>query len=272
MTDELSLPTIVDGAWLQQHGDDARIRVIDVRSPQEYARAHIPNAVNVPAVFFAGPMGDPPAAPLFGRLMTQAGMQTGDAVVVVDDGGGVMAARVAWVLRAYGHQNVSVVDGGMATWQRSNGPMTTERREVAATAYAVRALDDRVFADFDATVAALHEGQALVLDVRSPAEYAGMDVRSARGGHIPGAILVDWTSNLSAGDDGVPSWRSPDELRQLYREAGLEPDREVIVYCQSGMRASATFVALRWAGYQRVRLYPRGWGEWGNRDDAEIET
>jgi thiosulfate/3-mercaptopyruvate sulfurtransferase len=106
-----------------------------------------------------------------------------------------------------------------------------------------------------------------VLDTRSDGEYCGTAVRAARGGAIPGAVHIEWTRNLTP--DG--EFRPAPELRQMYEDAGVTPDREVLTYCQGGYRAAHAYLALRLLGYPRVRNYVGSWKEWGDRTDLPVE-
>ena len=107
----------------------------------------------------------------------------------------------------------------------------------------------------------------MIVDTRSEAENNATLVRSARGGHIPGAVHLEWKNNLNA--DGT--FKSADELAAQYKERGVTPDQEVIPYCQGGYRSANTYLALRLIGYPRIRNYLGSWGEWGNRPDLPIE-
>src|SRR5690606_26550671 len=99
-------------------------------------------------------------------------------------------------------------------------------------------------------------------------EYAGLDVRAARGGHIPGAVNLEWTNNVVSGD--VQRFKSPDELFAMYSSIGADPDDEIIAYCQTNVRSTHTYFTLRLLGYENVRPYEGSWAEWGNRDDLPI--
>jgi thiosulfate/3-mercaptopyruvate sulfurtransferase len=107
-----------------------------------------------------------------------------------------------------------------------------------------------------------------VLDVRSPLEYRGENVRSGRGGHIPDAVNINWIKNLSDDDDKVllPS----NELRTMYEGAGFMADKEIVTHCQTGIRAAHSYFTLRLLGYTKVRLYYGSWAEWGNDPETPI--
>jgi thiosulfate/3-mercaptopyruvate sulfurtransferase len=110
--------------------------------------------------------------------------------------------------------------------------------------------------------------QLILLDARTPAEFAGQDVRAARGGHIPGAVNIPWTLHLR--DDGT--FKPEATLRQMYTAIGLRSDDEAVGYCQTGVRGSHVYFVLRLLGYSRVRLYDGSWEEWGNRQELPLET
>jgi thiosulfate/3-mercaptopyruvate sulfurtransferase len=116
--------------------------------------------------------------------------------------------------------------------------------------------------------AAIGQRGAVILDARSDGEYCGTTVRAARGGAIPGAVHIEWTRNLAP--DGA--FKSAAELKQMYDDAGVTPDRDVITYCQGGYRAAHSYLALRLLGFPKVRNYVGSWKEWGDRLDLPIEV
>ena len=114
----------------------------------------------------------------------------------------------------------------------------------------------------------LKNTQVKILDVRSPLEYRGENVRSDRGGHIPDAVNINWIKNLTDDDDKV--FLPSNELRTLYEEAGIMADKEIVTHCQTGIRAAHSYFTLRLLGYTKVRLYDGSWAEWGNDPETPI--
>ncbi len=125
--------------------------------------------------------------------------------------------------------------------------------------------DPSRIATADQIIKDLDSRDLVILDVRSPQEYQGLEVRSARGGHIPFAVNQEWKKSLQ--DNGVKAFRSAEELKQMFEESGITREKEVVVYCQTGVRAAHAYFALRLLGYPRVKNYDGGWEEWGNAPD-----
>jgi thiosulfate/3-mercaptopyruvate sulfurtransferase len=241
------------------------LRIVDLRGggagAAAYRAGHVPGAAYLdggqlddPAANAEGlPIRPEAAAALFGRL----GIDHETAVVVYDDGGGTLAARLFFVLEYYGHERVRVMNGGLQKWRREGRPL-----EQAAPVIVPRRFEPRPRRELVATAAevraSLGQGDACLIDARSPAEFTGRDQRAARAGHIPGAINVEWTSTLNA--DGT--FKDADALRAVFEAAGLRPEHTAVVYCQSGMRSSQGYLALRLLGHGRIRNYDGSWMEW----------
>jgi thiosulfate/3-mercaptopyruvate sulfurtransferase len=248
----------------------ASLCLIDVRPAEEYARGHIPGAVHFD--LFGLSLIDTSEAPLkafmhmIHHVLELRGVSADKEVVFYEENSGMRAARGLWFLEYLGHPNVRILDGGIRGWKAAGGPVvtdavaprtttfnTSERREVLATA--------------DDVLQSLNKENICILDTRSKAEYLGTHVRAARGGAIPGAIHIEWTDNLDAGG----KFKSDAELKTMYDNARVTPDKEVISYCQGGYRAAHSYVALRLIGFPKVRNYIGSWKEWGDRPDLPIE-
>lgn len=263
-------PLLVDAAWLETHLRDGNLRIVDmVTDRNDYRRGHIPGAVylNVDDARIKVPEGGYrlPTAEEGARLVSDLGIGPDTHVVIYDDSGGLHAARLFFTLDVFGLHAASLLDGGIQAWRRAKLPVTSDVRQVARTNYRPAREPERV-ASAEWMRDRLNDPTLALVDTRTPAEYAGKDVRARRGGHIPGAINIDWEQNLRA--DGT--FKSADELRAIYTAQAVTPDKTVVTYCQTHHRAAHTYFVLRLLGYPRLVGYDRSWSEWGNRDDLPI--
>jgi thiosulfate/3-mercaptopyruvate sulfurtransferase len=266
---------LVTTAWLEQHLRDEGIRIVETGTERAstYDEGHVPGAVWVDPHAELLREGDDSSGEVitpeqFAALMSRLGVTPSKLIIAYGDQGGRHATRLFWTCRLYGHEAVCVVDGGREAWLAEGRPLSRETPDIVATQYPVP--QPRPGFDITAEEILGHLGRPdfIVLDVRTPEEYYGEDVRAARGGHIPGAKLLPWTSVLR--DDC--RLRPVEELRAHFRNAGVTPDRTVAVHCQLGVRASHTwFVLTQVLGYPDVRNYDGSWQEWGNRFDLPVE-
>src|SRR6185436_571986 len=248
----------------------AKPLLIDLRPPEDFAAGHIPGAVHLD--LWGVSLIDTDPAPLrafmwmIDHLFQLRGVERSTPVVVYDEQSGMRAARAFWFLEYFGHPDVKVLDGGFGAWTRAGLPVT--RDAVAPTQSTWTGTpQERAIATWRDVEARLGQRDVVILDTRSDDEYTGTLVRAKRGGRIPGAVHVEWTRNLAA--DGA--FKPEPELRAMYEQAGVTPDKEVVTYCQGGYRAAHAYLALRLLGYPRVRNYTGSWKEWGDREDLPVE-
>jgi thiosulfate/3-mercaptopyruvate sulfurtransferase len=265
----MSARLVISTDDLAQHLDERDVLVVDARPPFFYAQGHIPGAVNLPLFFIAGGHGEPDAEAIAARL-GRAGIERSARLVLYDDGATPTASHAAFLLKYLGHDQVAVLDGGITRWAHEGRELTGEPIALPPTEYEAGGILSDIWAGTGDVFAAMERSDAVIVDVRSPAEYLGLHAGAARNGHIPGAVNVEWSNTLIA-DDGVPHLRSADELLALYGASGVTPDKDVIVYCQSGSRSTYSWMVLRSLGFEKVRNYGAGWQEWGNRPDTPIE-
>jgi thiosulfate/3-mercaptopyruvate sulfurtransferase len=259
-----------DLAALLERGATAHPLLLDMRPPEAFAAGHIPGAIHLD--LWGVSLIDTDPAPLkafmwmIEHVLALHGVDATTPVVVYDEQSGVRAARAFWFLEHFGHPSVRVLDGGFNAWTAAGLPVTREAASPPKSEWTGRR-DERTLATWKDVKNAIGRDNAVIVDTRTDAEHEGTLVRARRGGAVPGAVHIEWTRNLSESGE----FKNADELKKMYTDAGVTPDREVITYCQGGYRAANSYLALRLLGYPRVRMYIGSWKEWGDREDLPIE-
>jgi thiosulfate/3-mercaptopyruvate sulfurtransferase len=244
--------------------------LLDLRPPEAYVAGHIPGAVHLD--LWGVSLIDTDPAPLKAfmwmveHVLAAHGVDASTPVVVYDDQSGIRAARAFWFLEYFGHPSVQLLDGGFTAWLSSGLPVTRDAAPPPKSEW-TGTRQERTIATWKEVKNALGRGDVVILDTRTDGEYTGAAVRARRGGAVPGAVHIEWTRNLTPAGDFKPA----SELKKMYEDAGVTPDREVITYCQGGYRAAHSYVALRLLGYPRVRMYVGSWKEWGDKEELPIE-
>ena len=262
-----STPTVVD---VRYYLDPARL------GRDAYRAGHLPGAIfldmdqdlSAPGGGRGLPTGRHPwpSEEQVARVMSAAGIGPGVRVVAYDDASGSTAARLWYLLRAHGHDQVAVLDGGIARWQAEGRPLSTETPRVTAAEFVGRVRPGFVVGK---TEMVRDHARRLVIDARVAPRYRGeSEPIDPRAGHVPGARNAPWTGNLT--EDAVPVFRSPAELRARYEALGAARE-EPVVYCGSGVTACHGLLALHLAGL-RGTLYAGSWSEWSSDPELPAAT
>ena len=274
----LSLPVAVSADWLREHRGEVVLVdsrwYLDGRSGHEaYLNGHIPGAVHAdvdadlaaPASAEGGrhPL---PAAAEFARTLGRLGIGDTSSVVVYDDAGGSVAARLVWMLRAL-RTPAAILDGGLQTWTEGLEEGEASAARVHRTALPWPA--DRLVGT-EALQQELSDPNRLLLDARVHGRFTGEQPApvDARAGHIPGARSAEWPANLTP--DGLLA--APKTLRERFAALGAESATTVTAYCGSGVTACHDLLALEHAGFTNTRLYPGSWSRWGGDESLPLET
>ncbi|XRG84468.1 sulfurtransferase [Salinisphaera sp. SPP-AMP-43] len=265
------LPIFLRPSDLHAVMSDPGVQIVAVDSASDYASAHIPGALQIAMADFTASDGTtggliPEPAALAARL-SDAGLRNDVHIVAYDRVGDGQAARLCYTLDAMGHGAFSVLDGGLAAWHAASLPLETGEPAAGASHFELTPRSETI-ADRAWIESHLDRSDTTFLDVRSEAEFAGEDVRSARGGHIPGAVNLDW--QLLKDSNG--QLRDLDTVRGLLAAHGIEPADEIVAYCQTHVRSSYVYLVLKALGYDRLRGYPGAWSDWGNQSDTPVEA
>jgi thiosulfate/3-mercaptopyruvate sulfurtransferase len=267
---------LVDTQWLANHLNDPNIRIIEVDiSPKPYENAHIPGAVfwNLFRDLLLPDFKMNWDAIAFEKLMTRSGI-TNDTTVIAYGSYPATGAWIFWLLQVFGHTNVKVLNGGYQKWKSESRPLATELSTFPVTDYRARATDGSLRVLHDEVKASIGRSDGVLLDVRTLQEYSGewfFDQPPKAGqltGHIPGAVHLEHILTLN--EDGT--FKSFDELKNLYHSKGIIPEKEIFPYCAIGARSGYTWFVLKYLlGYPNVRNYDGSWNQWSRLPDVAIE-
>ena len=270
---------LVETNWVNENLNKPGIKLIEIDvDTKAYDAGHIPGAVgfNWQTQLQDQVRRDIISKEAFEKLVGGAGVSPNDTVILYGDNNNWFAAYGFWLFKIYGHKEVRLMNGGRVKWlNEKDKPMTTDVTKVTPVAYKasgpnleLRAMLPQVF---DA-----QKGSWNLVDVRSPDEFTGkviappgMSETAQRGGHIPGAKSIPWSTAVN--QDGT--FKSPDELQQIYiQQKGVDPKRDTIAYCRIGERSSHTWFVLKYLlGLNNVKNYDGSWTEYGNVVAAPIE-
>ncbi|MCW2810883.1 MAG: putative thiosulfate sulfurtransferase [Friedmanniella sp.] len=261
---------LVDADWVAAHGTDDNVVLIEVdEDTTAYDGGHIAGAIKLD---WKKDLQDPIRRDFvnqeqFEKLLSERGVGNDDTVVLYGGNNNWFAAYAYWYFKLYGHEKALLLDGGRKKWELDARELSTETVTRPATSYQASPPNTDIRAFRDEVVAAI--GLKSMVDVRSPDEYAGRllapahlpQEQSQRGGHIPTAVNVPWSK--AANDDGT--FKSDDELKKIYSQAGVDWDGDIIAYCRIGERSAHTwFVLQELLGQKNVKNYDGSWTEYGS--------
>jgi thiosulfate/3-mercaptopyruvate sulfurtransferase len=263
---------LVSTDWVAEHLDDPNVRVVE--SDEDvllYDMGHVPGAINLDwhtdlqdqvKRDFLDKAG-------FEALLGKNGIGNDTTVVFYGDRNNWYATYAYWLFKYFGHADARVMDGGRAKWEAEGRPKSRDVPSYPETTYTAREPDERIRAYRDDVLKQVNSGEPTLVDVRSVPEYTGEVLHMAgyaqegaqRGGHVLGAKSIPWAT--AANEDGT--FKSPEQLNEIYGGKGITPDKNVIAYCRIGERSSHTWFVLReLLGYPDVRNYDGSWTEWGS--------
>lgn len=262
---------LIEPRELQDLARQDEVLIIDARKAADYAKGHIPGAVNFSTydVFALDtrPGGLAEFAQDMGRRYAAAGVSKFRPIVIYDENTGMRAARDVWILQYLGHPRATILHGGLTAWRGAGCELSTVRAGDWTVALRVRERAELVIGS-DEIAARLGSPELTLLDVRDANEHAGSDNTAccARRGRIPRSRWIEWTEFLEGG-----RYKSRETIRALLEQRGVDPDSEIVPYCHRGARSANTYYALLGAGLPKVRNYIGSWHEWSARTDLPIE-
>jgi thiosulfate/3-mercaptopyruvate sulfurtransferase len=271
---------LVDTIWTEDHLKDPNVRIaeVDYDPKANYHLGHIPGSV---LFDWKKDINDPLSRNIVSKesceeLLNKSGINQDTTLILYGDFNNWFAAFAFWVFKYYGFKDVRIMNGGRKKWLEEDRSIDKTIPTYSAGNFKASSPDEKIRTYLNHVSESLKNKQSTLVDVRSPAEFTGEMTAPAeyptehaqRGGHIPAAINIPWGKAVN--EDGT--FKSAEDLMNLYRENGILPEKEVISYCRIGERSSHTWFVLKYLlGYPDVKNYDGSWTEWGNMIGNPIE-
>ena len=272
---------LVDTDWVANNtpNDSRKIVEVDYDPENGYKKGHIKDSI---LVWWKRDINDPLTRDIISKkqfevLMSKNGIKPDTELILYGDFNNWFAAFAFWVFKYYGHENIKIMNGGRKKWELENKGYTTDEPQIQSTDYKSGPPDEGLRAYLFDVKRALDKQDSVMVDVRSPKEFSGEITappeypmeHAQRGGHIPGANNIPWATAVNDADG---TFKSVEDLKQIYQSKGVTPDKDVICYCRIGERSSHSWFVLKYLlGYPKVRNYDGSWTEWGNMIGNLIE-
>lgn len=246
---------IIDAKTLNGYIGKAETVIVDMQKPEDYAKAHVAGAVNIPLgeIVINQPVANMLAPKdQIEKVLGAKGISNNSMILIYDNNKNMEAARLWWTLKMYGHDNAKVVSGGMKAIELAKLELTAEKPSVTAVNYTAKDKDIKWLSTIDEVklIAENPSDKVILLDTRSNEEYAE--------GFIPNAVLYNFEENNFK--DGT--YKPVDHIKLQYMEDKITPDKEIVMYCKTSVRAAQSFLALYNAGYRNLKVYDGAWLEW----------
>lgn len=262
------LVTVDELAEMMEKGE---VVVVSARSPKDYEKVHIPGAVNLwhKDLYKEGDIQALLKSPEeIAEILGSLGISADKTIVVYDSGKAKFAGRIYWILKYMGAQDVNILDGHMKMWRKGRKPVTKDVTEITAAEF-VPAPVNSIYASIDYVKSHLGKPDFVLLDARAEDEYDGKKGETKRKGHIPGSVRLDYVEVLN--EDGTMKLKA--DLTKVFADAGVTPDKDVVIYCETSVRAGIVFLALdSILGYPKVRVYDGALYEWSADAGNEVEA
>jgi len=272
---------LIDTELVARNLSNNAIKIVEVDYDPEnaYKQGHIQGAS---LIWWKRDINDPVRRDIiskdqFEELMSRNGITPDSEVVLYGDFNNWFAAFVFWIFKYYGHEKIKIMNGGRKKWELEKRPYTKDEPQVRGTKYVSQPPNEGLRAYLFDVKRTLDRKDTVLVDVRSPKEFSGEITappeypmeHAQRGGHIPRANNIPWATAVNDTDG---TFKSVEELRNIYESKGITPDKDVICYCRIGERSSHTWFVLKYLlGFPQVRNYDGSWTEWGNMIGNPVE-
>lgn len=265
-------PILIDASQLNSQIGDANIQIINLCSSSEYKNLLLPGSMWVDHKELYNQStptaGLTPPADNLKELMSRIGLRKELQVIAYDDEGGGHASRLVWLLHLVKHRYASVLNGGIQNWIAEQFPTSPQGALARRIDFNEINRDESVIAHKKYIMEHLGDPEMILIDARTSKEYCGKRLLSKRGGHIPGAINLNWIESIDRKRNF--RFKKKFELETMLDDKNISKDKEIIVYCQTHHRSAHSWVMFKHLNYTRVRGYAGSWGEWGNDIDVPI--